>query len=251
MRHKRTLLGMCCALALTASPVLAAETTDHNTGTNLNTQMGVGSDSTGARATSADRKVERTEDGEWIRLSGTVRSVDDDEFTLDYGKDRITVETDDFPTDTRRMIQTGDRVTVSGRIDDGFFSSKDIVASTVHLERGDKTLSANRAAMDGSLSAFPKTQADADRLKDGEWVSVTGKVSKMDGDAFTIDTGSQAVAVDASDADDFEGNRLRIGDRVSVSGEMDDADLFDRREIEATSVMILSRNETTTTGGSS
>lgn len=244
MRYRNTLLGMCCALALTASPVLAADTS--------NTNMGVGSNQTGANSTmNADRKVGQAEDGEWIRLSGTVSSVSDDAFTLDYGKDKITVETDDFASDTLRSLKKGDRVTVSGRIDDGFFSSKDIVASTVHMNSSNQTLSANRNEMDASRSVFPGSDMNAaNRAEDGEWVSMTGKVSKMDGDEFTIQTGSQSVAVDASDADGFDDNRLRIGDRVSVSGEIDEGGLFDDREIEASSVVILSSNAPNTGGAS-
>jgi len=244
MRYANLLLGMCCAVALSASPVLAADMTDHNSDTKLNTKMGVGNTTTGSTTTrNAASKVEQTEDGEWIRLNGTVSSVSDEEFTLDYGKDKITVETDDFPAGTSRALKKGDRVMVSGRIDDNFFTSKDIVASSVRIQSTGKTLAAtNRTAMTGGRSGFPDNGKDASKhYEDGDWVSLTGKVSKMDGDDFTIQTGTRSLAVDASDVEDFERNRLRVGDRVSVSGEMDDAGLFDGREIEASSVVVLSR----------
>lgn len=38
------------------------------------------------------------------------------------------------------------------------------------------------------------------------------------------------------------GSSVDVVDRLSVSGGMDDADLFDRREVEASSVVILTNN---------
>ncbi len=243
MRYANTLLGMCCALALSTGTALAA---DANT-TKPDTKMGV-SPSTSSTM-NADRKVNQAEDGEWIRLSGTVSAVSDDEFTLDYGKDKITVETDDFPSGALRALKTGDRVIVSGRIDDGFFTSKEIVASTVRIHSSNKTLSANRTAMDDSHAAFPGGDT-ALNAEDGDHVAVTGKVLKTDGDDFTSQTGSQKISVDAGDAKNFDTKRLKVGDRVSVIGEMDDG-LFSGREIEASSVMILSNTAPSTGKGAS
>lgn len=245
MRYANTLLGMCCAMALTASPVLAADTS------NMNTNAKSGANTTTGATANPGGSVSRADDGEWIRLSGTVRSVSDDEFTLDYGKDRITVETDDFRSDALRSLKQGDRVMVSGRIDDGFFSSKSIVASTVRVEGSQETLSSNHAAMNDSRSAFPEAPGNVSRMEDGDWISLTGKVSKMDDDEFTIQTGSQSVAVDASDVDGFDRKGLRVGDRVSVSGEVDEGGLFTDREIETNSVVILSSNAPGSRGGSS
>ncbi|MEN2980397.1 hypothetical protein P7L78_21710 [Tistrella bauzanensis] len=55
--------------------------------------------------------------------------------------------------------------------------------------------------------------------------------------------GCRTVAVDTSGIENSPvGSSVDVVDRLSVSGGMDDADLFDRREVEASSVVILTNN---------
>ncbi len=221
MRSANALFGLCCALIVGASPALGAEPGD-------------------APAADVARQVERADDGAWIRLDGTVTSVSDDGFSLEGGDRRISVKTKNFPTSARRMVKEGDRVTASGRIDDGVFSRKSVVASALRVSStGQSYYATDRTAKDAARSPYPDADPNLDaRFENGEWVSLTGKVSKIAKGTFTLDTGAQPVTVDARDAGGFETDRLRIGDRVSVSGKAD-AGLFDRREIAADAVVIL------------
>ncbi|HSO22154.1 MAG TPA: hypothetical protein VLT81_04555, partial [Chondromyces sp.] len=77
-------------------------------------------------------------DDSWISLSGTVKAVTADAFTLDYGKGMITVEMDDGDRDADgyKLIE-GDKVTVNGVIDDGLFETRTIEASSVYVEKLD------------------------------------------------------------------------------------------------------------------
>ena len=63
-------------------------------------------------------------------------------------------------------------------------------------------------------------------------------VSPIDNEV-QIDTGPTIVKVD-TDALGYE-TVARPGDRVSVYGQLDDTDLFDGREIDASSIVILRR----------
>lgn len=71
----------------------------------------------------------------WISISGSVKDVNPDSFTLDYGKGVITVEMDDGGRDADgyKLIKGG-KVTVNGMIDDDFFEATKIEAGSVYVE---------------------------------------------------------------------------------------------------------------------
>jgi hypothetical protein len=69
-------------------------------------------------------------------------------------------------------------------------------------------------------------------------ISLSGKVAAIEQDAFTLDYGAGRVRVDLEDGLDWfpAGTAgLTIGEPVTVNGVIDD-DMFDTREIEATSI---------------
>ena len=74
-------------------------------------------------------------DEAWVSISGTAVSPTADSFVLDYGEWVITVEMDDWDWygDTPAGID-GDKVTVYGQIDDDFFETTTIEASSVYVE---------------------------------------------------------------------------------------------------------------------
>lgn len=86
-------------------------------------------------------------DDTWISLSGTVQGVVADAFTLDYGEGMITVEMDDGDRDADGYkLVDGDKVTVTGVIDDDFYLDAedyqrievgDIVSVGGHLDGSD------------------------------------------------------------------------------------------------------------------
>lgn len=184
-------------------------------------------------------------DGEWISLTGTIKSVSDKAFTLNYGEGQITVEMDDYSWFDPDALKAGDRVTVSGQMDNDFHEARKIEASSVYVPRMNEYFFAS-AADEEEGNANPPPPGFGGLAQDGEWISVTGTVKRIDGQELLIDTGFQTLAVDGSRIAKIPGVRetpvgdtVEVGDRVSVTGEMDDADIFDSREIKASSVVIL------------
>jgi len=87
-----------------------------------------------ATAQDMEEPYEKPDDS-WISISGTVESVRPDEFMLDYGEGVITVEMDDGDRDADAYeLVKGDKVTVSGRIDDDLFEVAKIEAASVFVE---------------------------------------------------------------------------------------------------------------------
>lgn len=186
----------------------------------------------------------------WITIEGTVGSVRANAFTLTYAGEEITVEMDDADRDSDAyVLEEGDSVRVTGRVDDDLFESATIEASTVYVQ--------DIGAYFYS-SAMDEEDAYSD---DGAWwmhhhgvvvlqpidepsTFIQGMVTEITSDEeFTIDRGTRQVTVDVGELEnnplDDEGyENIGVGDYVSVRGEMDD-DLFDDRELEASSVIML------------
>ncbi len=59
---------------------------------------------------------------------------------------------------------------------------------------------------------------------------ISGRVIRLDGDDFILDTGNQQIKVDAKSRSLWQAN-LKVGDQVTVMGEFDDDDEFDARTI--------------------
>lgn len=89
-----------------------------------------------AAAGAADnaQEVSTAVDQEWITLTGTVASVAGDSFTLNYGDKDIVVEMDDYDWFSENAIEQGESVTVAGRMDNDFFESQKIEASSVYVD---------------------------------------------------------------------------------------------------------------------
>ncbi|SLK09580.1 DUF5666 domain-containing protein [Novosphingobium mathurense] len=179
-------------------------------------------------------------DGEWLSVSGTVQSVSGDNFVLDYGEKTIPVEMDDYDWYDENKLVVGDQVSVTGRMDDDFFQSRRIEASSVYVD--DLHTLFYASADDEEDAVVPVV--DYDVLRTGG-LTLTGKVQSINGDEFQLDTGLFNYRVDTDKLyydpfDDTGIQHITVGDRVSVTGTMDSADLFDRREIDATALTELS-----------
>jgi len=75
---------------------------------------------------------------EWINLDGRVVSAGPSEFLLDYGRGRINVEVDGWRFyDRGKGLLPGDRVQVSGRLDENFFTANTIEADSVYVKNRD------------------------------------------------------------------------------------------------------------------
>ena len=175
-----------------------------------------------------------TSDGEWLSLSGSVVSTAPESFMLDYGSKTIRVEMDDYDWYLENPILEGDQVIVTGQMDADFWQNRTIEASSVYVKSLTTMYFASAADEEGAVVPI----LSVDPLTDGESVSLTGTVRQIVGDELTLDAGLMNYRVDTASLDydplDDDGvQHIAVGDRISVFGRMDDADLFDRREIDA------------------
>jgi hypothetical protein len=173
-------------------------------------------------------------DGSWITVSGTAVSPSADAFTLDYGQGTIRVEMDDWQG---YRINDGNRVTVSGRIDDDFFETKSINASYVY----DQNYSSYFYA-DATYESNYFWNASNKPIVLGE-STLYGTVSSVDPDdrSFVLDTDKRKVTVTTNSMyynplDKVGYQRIEVGDRVTVGGQMKDG-FFSDRKLEADSVI--------------
>ncbi|GAB4196658.1 MAG: hypothetical protein Tsb002_30200 [Wenzhouxiangellaceae bacterium] len=178
-----------------------------------------------------------TDDGDWVNLSGTITSVEDDEFVLNYGEGSIDVEMGEwaFYDKTRHHLK-GEKVTVYGQIDNDWFEKAEIEAKSIYVnglntyfytDEKDRTIAMNSINLPESSS----------RLE------LAGTVTSIDDDEFMLKIGNQMIRVDTDNMKynplDTEGfQQIRKGDRVLVTGEIEDS-LFDSRELMAESIVSL------------
>jgi uncharacterized protein YdeI (BOF family) len=177
-------------------------------------------------------------DDTWISLSGTVESVSPDAFLLDYGEGFVTVEMDDWDADADAYkVAVGDRVTVNGRVDDDLFDTTTIEASSVYVDNLNTYFYASAADEEDpfvNVTSPPVVSATV----------VQGIVTDVDDEEFTIDSGLREIRVETDEMyydplDDEGFQQIDVGDRVSVTGHIDD-DFFEGRELVATSITTLS-----------
>ena len=177
-------------------------------------------------------------DNSWISIDGKVKSVTSDSFVLNYGEGDITVKMDDGDRDgDAYKLLPNDKVTVSGEIDDNLFSATEIEASSVFVEKLGTTFFASSADQDAfSYYNYDPDVSIADTM-------LNGTVSSVEGRTFTLNTGNKMVKVDTNSLSynplDSEGfQRIEKGDRVSVTGEMDEG-FFTNRQLRADSILTL------------
>lgn len=192
----------------------------------------------------ADENPYTMADNAWISISGSVESVRPGNFTLDYGDGQVIVEMDDGDRDADAYkLMEGDEVRVSGRIDDDFFETTKIEASSVFVKNVSTTFFASSVDEETSEGLAASVGADYDSP-----AVIHGTVTEVRDGEFVIDAGLAAdlrVSVDelADNPLDEEGyQQIHTGDRVRVTGEIDSR-LIEDRELVATSVVNLDKGE--------
>ncbi len=186
-------------------------------------------------------------DQAWISISGTVTATEPDAFFLDYGDGTVIVEMDDWDWyHEGQKLLSGDRVTVYGEIDDDLFETTTIEASSVYVENLNSYFYASSADEEDSFYTVTLPIIPAQ-------MTVRGMVTSVDPNEgeFTIATEKRLLTVETDalsyDPLDEKGwQKIEIGDRVSVRGEMD-RDLFEGRELVADSVITLTENDARST----
>lgn len=177
-------------------------------------------------------------DDTWITISGKVTSVTADAFELDYGDGSITVEMDDGDrdADAYKLVQ-GDKVNVSGVIDDDFFQRTTIEAGSVYVEKLGTYFYASTADEEGAwVDYYHPPLVPAPTV-------VQGVVSEVNDDEFVVDTGVRGLTVEVDEMsydplDDTGYQKVTEGDLVTVSGSIDH-DFLEGRDLVADTVTIL------------
>ena len=177
----------------------------------------------------------------WFDLSGIVVSSETDRFTLDYSGSLITVE-----INKAGSIHPGEAVTVYGLIDNRFDEKRTLEASSVYVANRNTYYYANDIAEKGDYFTYLYASLKK-ALQSGAWMTVTGKVTKVQGREFTVDTGDSEFRIDThhmsyNPLDDAGLQKIRKGDRVAVTGKIEDG-LFEMQEIRAESILSLRPNQ--------
>lgn len=195
---------------------------------------------TGATAAWAEDPMTEPDDS-WISVSGEVESVTNDAFVLDYGDGLITVEMDDGDRDADGYkLVSGDKVTVTGRVDDDLFEARTIEANTVYVENIDTHFFAS-AVDEEDINDVIVTVSTPVVVSA---TTVQGTVTEVGSEEFTIDTGLRKIQVEVDEMsynplDDEGYQKIEVGDRVSATGQIDD-DFLEGRELVADTVITLS-----------
>lgn len=188
-----------------------------------------------AFASVAQDRVSDAPDESEISLSGKVAGIEQDSFTLDYGAGRVKVDLEDgldwFPPGTAGLT-IGEPVTVNGVVDDDMFDTREIEATSIYRQSQQTFLYSD--ASNARFLPPPET-----RPVDTSWVNLSGTVTGVTGREFMLDTGVREFKITTATAS--QNARIRPGTRVSVSGQVNGDDIFDRPEIEATQVVVLAQ----------
>lgn len=208
----------------------------------LKTILGLATVSLLAAAPLQGQQPYEMEDQSWIRIDGTVQDVRADAFTLNYGNGFITVEMDDGDrdADAYKLVE-GDKVTVSGMIDDDLFQAATIEASSVYVENLDTYFYSSSLDEEDTFVTITEPITVANTIVQGTVTEVNPSESQ-----FKIYAGSDHLTVDVREMaynplDDVGYQRLSVGDYVSVSGDID-YNLIEGRHLSAESVTTLVRD---------
>jgi len=177
-------------------------------------------------------------DDSWISIDGTIESVAPDRFTLDYGDGNIIVEMDDGDRDADAYkLLEGDKVNIVGKVDDDFFETTTIEAMSVHVQKLGTTFYASAVDEEDVVMAVTVPVDLSETV-------VRGTVSSVSDDEFTVDMAGAELTVSTEGLgydplDDTGYQKIEQGDRVSVSGDMED-EFFGGTELEADAIVKLS-----------
>lgn len=227
------LIASSTAAMLSSGPVLA-QADDHESEMSNEKEMGgISSDSRHRNS----NPLAGYDDDTSLTLSGTVGQVNDDEFTLRTRNGSIAVESDEvFDDENIYRLEPGDRIIVTGNVDDDFFESRKLEANAIHVDKVDVTFTTR----DGTVDSF--TSSSSNGADDGV-TELNGRIVAIEDNEFAISSGTGQTTVNIGNLDDNPLDdqgylKLDIGDRVQVKGEMTD-DWFDERKFEATSLNAI------------
>lgn len=213
-------------LATSASYVLAADTVTATSTTTISKDMVYGKHG-------------------YVTISGTVADIlDGDRFMLDYGNGKIQVDTNDairnwFKSNASFGIKKGDKVTVTGKLDNNWFTKKEIDAYSITHDTDNYTLGFNpNTATSTNMLPYPDTARHSMFHRDR--IGITGIVGDVKSkDRFILEYDGGAIEVEMDGFKLAPGDQLKVGDRITVYGKIAD-NFFEKHELEADSIEKVS-----------
>ncbi len=191
---------------------------------------------TSGMATSEIEEYRGAYDSDWVSITGEVSGITGERFTLDFDKGDILVEMDDWDMfEEIKLITIGDRVTVSGRLDNSLYEKKTIEALRVYSHNNNSYYYASSIDDEGDIHTYDVHVTVA--LPESTVITVSGTVSKVDGREFTLDTGKYNVIIDTDDMsynpmDQYGFQKVDKGDKLHITGYVDYG-FFEKNEIKA------------------
>jgi len=182
------------------------------------------------------------EEGSFITLTGAVEEAGTDSFVLDYGTGTIEVETEDlYDYNPDLRLQAGEAITVYGTVDTDFFEGRVLEAQSIYA-RSQDTYASVEDPMVGMLLFVPDRTSGMTNMR-GTRVTLEGMVTNVSDDSFTLNTGDMSLDVMTAELgydplDDIGAQRIDSGDRVIVSGMLEDS-LFSDMMLDAQAVTTL------------
>lgn len=159
------------------------------------------------------------DDDAWISISGTVSSVSEDRFTLDYGDGAIYVDMDDGDRDADAYrLLPGDHVGVAGRIDKGLLTATTLDAASVYVEKLGTTFYSDPFDEEDVVIAILGPVAVAG-------TTVRGTVASVGDDELELRTAAGPLTLNTEPLpydplDDVGYPQVDVGDRVRATGVM-------------------------------
>jgi uncharacterized protein YdeI (BOF family) len=161
------------------------------------------------------------EDDAWISISGTVSSVSEDRFTLDYGDGAIYVDMDDGDRDADAYrLLPGDHVGVAGRIDKGLLEATTLAAASVYVEKLGTTFYSDPYDEEDVLVAIAAPVVLSGTTVRGTVMSVGDDRIELRTAAGPLTLNTEPLPYDPLDNVGYP--QIDVGDRVRATGVMSD-----------------------------
>lgn len=196
----------------------------------------------------AQKDLSGYEDRSIVSVAGVVKSTAGDRFTLDMGGSDIIVEMDgwDWFVNEAEQLHVGEKVTVTGRVDDNLFEKRTIEADTVYVHPRTTFYFANNGDEEGGEVLLYTYNMPP--LSEGARISARGTVKNLGGGEFTLDTKFGNIQVDTGSlsydpTDKIGFQRIRNGDQVYVSGIWDKS-FVESNKIQAQNLIRLVQQDT-------
>ncbi len=219
------------------------------------------------------------EDDAQIVAAGTISNLSDDEFVLMVDGQSVNVDYREWNlldfTDLRNHLKNGEKVVITGEVDDNWYAEDEIEADSIYFTANNNFYSVDDSVptyyvyyYDRDLGADPSSGSDmasgdntgtvsdatssdtgsersisASEIKNPNMVTITGDVTSLMDEKFTMQTDAGAIKVNMKPlSPDREESRLHVekGDNVLVYGNLNE-DLLKNGVLTADTVVKLNK----------